>query len=114
MAYVNNAQLCGFIVGNGELAEYGGTPCLKFLLALNKPGAKKASYINCVAWGETALRLVDYCLKGVEIFVGGELETSAFVDSRGSNHKSTSLRIEKFSIVQGPKGASVEKPIPPG
>lgn len=113
MSYVNNYQCCGNLTSEPALSEHGGQPYTKFVLALNKPGQKKPTYVDCIAWGDLSLRIVDHCTRGTEVFLSGELETSNYVDARGSHHKSTSLRIEKFSISKRGRGeAEVALPKP--
>ena len=117
MLYVNNYQGAGYITRDVQLDQLeGGASRARFTLALNRPGAKAPFYIDCIAWGGLALSLTDRGRKGVGIFVSGELETSSFQDERGSWHKSTVLRIEKYSILQNPredKEATLKKPSPP-
>lgn len=117
MPYVNNYQCCGNLVADPKLEEYKGSPYATFIVALNKPGAKKPSYIDCIAWAETALRVLEYCGRGTEVFLSGELETNSFVDAKGLHRKSTSLRIEKFSVVSRIKvsipGAIKKPELPP-
>ena len=105
MSYVNNYQCCGNLVADPKLSEHSGSPYATFIVALNKPGAKKPSYVDCIAWAEVALRIADHCFRGTEVFLSGEIETGHYVDTKGSHHKSTSFRIEKFSVVS--KGKAV-------
>lgn len=113
MAYVNNYQCCGNLTADPILDEYNRIPFAKFVVALNKPGQKKPVYVDCVIWGDLALKVVDYCIRGTEVFLSGEIETGNYVDARGSHHKSTSLRVEKFSITKrGKEEAEVKLPNP--
>lgn len=117
MAYVNNYQCCGNLVASPLLQDHNGTPYAKFTVALNKPGAKRPVYVDCIAWGRVGSQIGDHCSKGSEVYVSGEVETDNFTDSRGSRHRSTYLKVEKFSCSPNTRSAdvgNVRKPRPPG
>jgi single-stranded DNA-binding protein len=100
MLYVNSFQCCGYISRDPILENFGNSTRLKIVVALNRPGGKSPFYIDCVAWGDLAASMETRCKKGAGVFVSGELETSNFQDARGSWHKSTSIRVEKFSVLK--------------
>lgn len=116
MAYVNNYQCCGRVTKEPQI-DPSGSFRIKFTIALNRPGQQRAFYIDCVGWGGIAERLAEAIQRGTEIFVSGEIETSSFQDGRGSWHKATSLRVEKYSITEGAKEnireAKLRSPHPP-
>jgi single-stranded DNA-binding protein len=116
MPYVNNYQCCGHVVADPKPGEHNSGAYATFLVALNKPGAKRPVYVECIAWAESALRVLDHCHKGTEVFLYGELETSNYVDSKGSHRKSTTLRVEKFSVIHKEKDraiGAIKRPVLP-
>lgn len=113
--YINNIQVCGNLVADPALDYYHGSPFTKFVLALNPPKKEKTYYIECIAWQGRASTIHQYCQKGQELFVSGEIETRTWTDKNGMNHKSTTLVVEKFSLGKLPRKREVEvrRPAPP-
>jgi len=115
MAYVNNYQCCGNLVRDPEPKHHANGDYVKFVVALNRPGRDKPFYIDCIAWNDTGQKIVDLCRQGTEVYLCGEIETSNYIDQRGSHHKGFSLKVEKFSITKQPqrevrRPAAIRKP----
>lgn len=59
-----------------------GTNIGRFVIAVNRPFAKEgqqqADFINCVAFGKTALNLSEYCGKGSLISMNGKVQSFSY------------------------------------
>lgn len=99
MSYVNNYQCCGYLAKEPEVKyDEEGRPRTLFVVALNNPRRKAASYVDCILWGDAGIRFAEMCSKGAEVYLQGEIETSTFTDGLGSRHKATCLVVEKWSL----------------
>lgn len=102
--YVNMSVVGGYLVRDINLLyTKEGFPVCNFMVALNEPGKKEASYITCVAWKDTAVNVQKYAKKGQEITVTGRLETSNWKDQKGTQHATTKIVVEKFCLGALPK-----------
>ena len=111
MPYVNSFNCCGRLASAPSLGGEKGDRA-KFIIALNKPGAPKPAYIDCILWGPGARIFTSVSGQGDEVFLSGELETSTYVDDRGSWHKSVCLRVEQYALL-GRSGGSRRALVPP-
>lgn len=111
MSYLNQFVCCGRLASEPQL-ETEKTERAKFVVALNKPGVGRPYYIECIIWGPKANLIKQAARKGDEILLTGELETNSYRDARQSWHKSTVLRVEKYSILGGKLG-TVQQLKPP-
>ena len=67
---------------------------------------KQASFINCVAWNQSATFLATYCRKGSLIAVDGRLQTRSYDRKDGTKAYVTEVicdRVENLSPKQEPK-----------
>ncbi len=110
--YVNNYQCCGNLVADPDLKDYRGTAYAKFTIALNKPKAEKPIYIPCIAWGSVGSAIAEYCGKGQEVSLCGEIEISSYTDKQGITRQSTSLKVREFSAGRNPRNMVAEVPRP--
>lgn len=115
--YVNNYQCCGNLVAAPVLREHNGSPYAKFTVALNKPKQDRPIYIDCIAWSNIGATIAEYCEKGQEVYLSGEIDVSSYVDSNGVTRKSVSLKVREFSMGRNPRlttrpaaAAAVPKP----
>lgn len=113
MPYVNQFTCCGRIAHTPKL-EQGNHERVNFVVALNKPGLDRPYYMDCVIWGNIAKPFSEVAQLGEEIFLVGEIETSKYVDGKGSWHKGVVLRVEKYTLLGGgraPLSAKLKPPI---
>ncbi len=108
-----------FIIGNltrdPELRQTSsGQAVCSFGVATNsfftdKSGVKqrRAEFHNIVAWGRQAEVASQFLKKGGMAFVEGRLQTRAWVDNRGQNHKSTEIICERIQL--GPRFGGGER-----
>ena len=116
--YINNYHCCGNLVADPDLRNHNGNPYAKFTVALNKPKQERPIYIDCVAWGTIGTALVEFCRKGQEVYLCGEIDVGSYTDKKDVTRKSISLKVREFSVGRNPRaeanpGTTVSVPKPP-
>ena len=101
--YINNLQICGNLVADPDLRDHNGNPYAKFTVALNKPKQERPIYIDCIAWNNVGASIAEYCRKGQEVYLCGEIDVSSYIDSNGITRKSISLKVREFSVGRNPR-----------
>ena len=96
---INNVVLVGRITRELELRNAGTTPVLRFTLAVNRSfkreGQPEADFINCVAFGRTAEVISQYCSKGSQIGVEGQIQNGSY-DKDGQTIYTTDIIVRQF------------------
>ena len=86
---MNNIALVGRLTADPTLKQTpNGNDVVAFTVAVDryvKDGEKKADFIPCVAWKNTALFIARHFKKGQFIGLTGRLETRPFKDKDGNN-----------------------------
>ena len=86
---MNNIALVGRLTADPVLKQTpNGNDVVAFTVAVDryvKEGEKKADFIPCVAWKNTALFIARYFKKGQFIGLTGRLETRQFKDKDGNS-----------------------------
>lgn len=86
---MNNISLVGRLTADPVLKQTpNGNDVVAFTVAVDrcvKDGEKKADFIPCVAWKNTALFIARYFKKGQFIGLTGRLETRPFKDKDGNS-----------------------------
>jgi len=97
--------------------ELKSTPSGKLVLSFNvaveqsyaKQGEeKKADFISCVAWGQTAEFISKYFSKGRMIAIEGNLRTRNYEDKNGSKHYVTEIYVDSVSFTGEPKQGATQ------
>ena len=101
--YINNYQCCGNLVADPGLFDHKGNPYAKFTVALNKPKQEKPIYIDCIAWGAVGAAVAEFCRKGQEVYLCGEIDVGSYTDSKDVTRKSISLKVREFSVGRSPR-----------
>jgi len=74
-----------------------------FTLAVDRPYQKdkerKADFINCVAWRNTADLIAKYMHKGSAICIEGRLENNDYTDSKGVKHYNMLCQVERMEFL---------------
>ena len=102
---MNNYCCTGRFANDPDLkSTQNGTPVCTFTLAVEKktrakPGEPVASFLNFVAWRQTAEMIGKNFSKGRMIAVEGWINTNPYEDRRGSKHRGTEIVVERFSFV---------------
>lgn len=88
---MNNISLLGRLVKNPELRRtLNGTPVASFTLAVDRRavnGERRADFIDCVAWRQTAEFINKYFAKGQMCAITGSLQVRNWIDNDGNMHK---------------------------
>ena len=114
---LNRVVLMGRITQELELkSTQSGKSVLSFTVAVEQSYAKqgeekKADFISCVAWGNTAEFISKYFSKGRMIALEGNLRTRTYEDKNGSKHYVTEVYVDSVSFTgEAQQGKSGEKP----
>lgn len=109
---MNNFTGIGNIVRDIELRKTKtGTSYANITLAINgfAGGEKTVDYINCTAWGKVAETLANYCSKGQQIGIEGNLKNNSYTDKNGNKINTTNVNIFKIHFTQGGKQKKEDK-----
>lgn len=106
---LNNCTIMGRLTRDPELRQtQGGAVVCNFTIACDRErkdsdGTRKADFINCVAWRQTAEFVSKYFSKGRMICVVGSLQTRTYQDGNGNNRTATEVVCEKVSFTGEPR-----------
>jgi len=101
-----------FIIGNvgqePELKQIGTGQVCNFSVAvsnnyLDKQGNKqqKTEWFNVSAFGKLAEVCANYCKKGKQVFIVGEIKTNKWEDKNGNKRETISLIAQKLKLLGG-------------
>lgn len=106
---MNKCILVGRITKDPEVRTVnGGISVCQFTIAVNRKfqnpqGERKADFINCVAWRQSAELLGKYIHKGNQIGVEGSIQTRSYQNQQGQPVYVTEVAVESISFLE-PKG----------
>ena len=101
---INSVILMGRLTAEPEIkSTQNGIEVCNFSLAVdknyqNKDGEKKANFIDCTAWRQTAVFINKYFHKGSMIAIVGELSTDKYTDKDGNSRKKTEVVVNTASF----------------
>jgi single-strand DNA-binding protein len=104
---MNKATLLGRLGKDAELRyTTNGTAVANVSLATSKKikGEQITQWHTLVFWGKTAEIAAQYCKKGDQIAVEGEIEYRAYDDRDGNKKYITEIRVTQFYFVGGNQG----------
>ena len=101
---MNKTILAGRLTKDPELQRSSGNlSYINFTLAVKRPykgpNGQQADFINCVAWKKTAELISQYCSKGSQILVEGNIQTSSYTKD-GKTHYTTNVNVESIEFLQ--------------
>jgi single-strand DNA-binding protein len=108
---MNKVILIGRMVKDPEIrATTSGTSVCSFTIACDKKYVKqgeerKADFINCVAWGNSADAIGKFLSKGKKIALNGRIETRSWTNNEGKTNYATEVIAEEWEFVES-KGES--------
>ena len=103
---MNKVILIGRMVKDPELkATTSGTSVCSFTVACDRKYVKqgeerKADFINCVAWQQSAEAISRHFLKGHRIALEGRLEVRTWKDNDGKTNYATDVVVENWEFCQ--------------
>ena len=98
---MNKAILVGRLTADPELkATTNGVSVCSFTIAVNRRFARageerKADFINCVAWRQSAEFICNYFAKGRMIGVIGSIQTRDWTDNEGKKRYATEVIVDE-------------------
>lgn len=101
---LNKAVIMGRLVRDPELKyTQSNIPVVSFTVAVDRSfksenGEKKADFINCVAWRQTAEFVSKYFTKGRMIVVSGSIQTRQYVDQSNNKRTATEVLVDEVSF----------------
>lgn len=113
---MNKAILVGRLTADPELKSTpSGLNVCSFTIAVDRRFAKegeerKADFINCVAWRQTAEFISKYFSKGRMLGLIGSIQTRTWTDNEGKNRYATEVLVDEAYFTEskgnGNSGAS--------
>ena len=103
---MNKVILVGRMAKDPELrATTSGTPVCSFTVACDRKYVKqgeerKADFINCVAWNQSAESIATYFKKGHRIALEGRLEVRTWQGNDGKTNYATDVVVENWEFAQ--------------
>ena len=105
---INKAILVGRLTKDPELKQtQSGISVVSFTVACDRPyqqdGERKADFINCIAWRQTADFVGKYFKKGNAIGIDGSIQTRKYQDKNGNNRIAFEVVCDRVSFVESKK-----------
>ena len=101
---MNIVALMGRLTADVEVRQTpNGVSVASFTLAVDRytNGEKKADFINCVAWRETADNIGRFFRKGQKIAVNGSIQTRQYQDKEtGKNRTAFEVLVDRFHFCE--------------
>ena len=115
---MNSVQLVGRLTATPELKQtQSGVMFTRFTVAVDrryqKSGEeKRADFINCVAWRQTAAFVCKFFTKGQRIGLEGRIATDKYQDKDGNTKFITEIDVNNVEFVdsKGSNGGGYTKP----
>lgn len=109
---MNNVNLIGRLVADPLIRTANNkdkTQIANFTLAVDRMGAEKADFIQCVAFGRAAEFVEDYFTKGLRVGVTGRIQTGSYEHSDGHTVYTTDIICEHLDFADGKKDDSGDR-----
>lgn len=106
---INKVMLNGRMTADIEMRKTTtGKDVGSFRIAVNRnvkgqDGKKEADFINCVAWGNTAVAIQKYSGKGMLLSVDGRLQIRSYQNQQGQTVYVTEVVAENVDILEWKK-----------
>ena len=101
---MNVVAIMGRLTADPEVRQTpNGINVCSFTLAVDRytNGERKADFINCVAWRETADNIARFFRKGVKIAVNGSIQTRTYQDKEtGKNRTAFEVLVDRFHFCE--------------
>jgi len=104
---MNIVALIGRLTRDIELKyTQSGKPVANFSLAVDRRykdanGEKVCDFINCISWEKKAELLDQYCKKGSQIAVTGELQMRKYQTREGENRTAFEVLVDQVQFLGG-------------
>lgn len=112
---INRVVLTGRITRDVDLrATSTGTNVASFSIAVDMYSRdaenntnQQASFINCVAWNNSAKFVSDYCKKGTLVAIEGRLQSRSYDRRDGTKAYITEVMVDRIEIMSSPNAKDV-------
>ncbi len=102
---INRVALTGRLTKDIEIRQTNSNKTVgSFTIAVNK-SKDNVDFINCVAWGNTAVLINQYCKKGYKIGVEGRLQTRQYDSDNGKRYV-TEVVVDNVAFLETRKVAT--------
>jgi single-strand DNA-binding protein len=100
MADLNNLSITGRFTRNPEMKQVAGKSLANFSIAVSKGGKGKeeVSYFDCIAWEKTADLINQYCSKGKQVNITGELKQDRW-EKDGQKFSRVSIVVRQIQLL---------------
>jgi len=78
-----------------------GSPVTNFSVAVQEPGAKKATWSKVATWGKPAEVCNEHLLKGRVVLAEGKMKRSTWEDKEGNRREAWQLRGDCVTFLPG-------------
>lgn len=99
---MNKVILCGRMTKDPDIKNGNEQTIARFTLAVDrkvrKGDEKKADYISCVAFGNIATVVSNYCKKGTGINIEGKIQTGSYKNKEGNTVYTTDVIIDNLEF----------------
>lgn len=120
---MSSLNQCNFIGNIGKIETRflsNGDAVTNFSIACNETwkdkntGEKKekSEWISCVAYRKLAQVMADYCVKGMQIYVSGKMETRKYTDKSGIEKYTTQIVVEEMKMLGSKPSGTRDKSEP--
>lgn len=106
MASLNQCNFIGRIgkiesryLQNGDAVTNFSLACNEYYKDKNGEKVEKVEWVNCVAYRKTAETMEKYCTKGMQVYIGGKLETKKYTDKNGIEKVSTQIVVNDLKML---------------
>ena len=106
---LNKICICGRFTKDPELrSTTTGTSVVSFSVAVDRDfkeqdGTRKADFINCVAWRNTAEFICNYFRRGSMAIIEGSLQTRPYEDADGKKRTATEVIVNNIYFGESKK-----------
>ena len=103
---INNVTLVGRLTKDAELKYTPANQAVaQFILAVNRTfknanGERKADFINCVIWRQSAENFANWVKKGALIGITGRIQTRNYENQQGQRVYITEVVAENFQMLE--------------
>lgn len=80
----------------------------RFTLAIRRD-KENADFINCVAWNKTAEMIADFCEKGQQIGINGELRSGSYEDNNKNKVYTTDCWVKSMYLLGNKNDNTTQK-----
>ena len=109
---MNSVNLIGRLATDVQSHNGASVTLLAVHRSYNSKDGVTADFIPVVGFNRTGEILAQYCHKGEQVGVSGEIKTSRYPDENGEVHYSWNVVIDRVWLIQSKDGQNTSKPAP--